>query len=67
MFNSINYNSKRTEFFEDLKSKPMDDVIKKYFPNTIKCKAEKYARLFLIKIGVYKPLLKLGKKIRKRD
>lgn len=67
MFNSIKYNSKRKAFFEDLNSKSIDEVMKKYFPNSIKCKIEKYGRIALIKIGLYKPLIKLGKKIRKRN
>lgn len=67
MFNSIKYNSKRIEFFKELNEKQMYEIIKNYFPNTVKNKIEKYTRLLLIKIGVYKPLLKFGKKIRKRD
>ncbi len=66
MFNSIKYNSKRKEFFDDLNNEEFDSVISKYFPNTIKCKLEKYIRITLIKIGLYKPIIKLGKKIRKR-
>lgn len=67
MFNSIKYNSKRIEFFKDLNNKELEYVINKYFPNNLKSKLEKNSRLLLIKIGIYKPLLKLGKKIRKRD
>ena len=67
MFNVIKYNSKRNEFFEDLNAKDFEYIIRKYYPNSFKCKLEKYSRIFLIKLGIYKPLLKLGKKIRKRD
>lgn len=67
MFNSIKYNPKRNTFFKDLNKEDFEIVINKYFPNTIKCKIEKYMRIFLIKINLYKPLLNLGKKIRKRD
>ena len=67
MFNSIKYNSRRNEFFKDLNNEEFDTVINKYFPNSIKCKVEKYLRIFLIKVKLYKPLLNLGKKIRKRD
>ena len=67
MFNAIKYNSRRNEFFEDLNTKNFEYIIKKYYPNSFKCKLEKYSRIFLIKLGIYKPLLKLGKKIRKRD
>lgn len=67
MFNSIKYNSKRETFFEDLNTKDFGYIIKKYYPNSFKCKLEKYGRIFLIKFGIYKSLLKIGKKIRKRD
>ena len=67
MFNSIKYNSKRTKFFEDLNKKDIEAVLKTYFPNKAKNKIEKYSRVCLIKLGIYKPLLKLGKKIRRRD
>ena len=67
MFNSIKYNSRRNEFIKDLNNEEFDTVINKYFPNSIKCKVEKYLRIFLIKVKLYKPLLNLGKKIRKRD
>ena len=67
MFNSIKYNSRRNEFFKDLNNEEFDTVINKYFQNSTKCKIEKYLRIFLIKVKLYKPLLNLGKKIRKRD
>jgi len=67
MFYSIKYNPRREEFFKDLNNQSIDEVMKKYFPNNIKCKIEKYGRIVLIKIGLYKPLIKFGRKIRKRD
>lgn len=67
MFQSVRNNIRREEFFEDINNLDSKDVFKKYFPNTIKCKIEKNARIFLIKLGIYKPLLNLGKKIRKRS
>ena len=67
MFNSIKFNSRRKEFFNDLKAEEFECIISKYFPNTLKCRLEKYGRIFLIKLGLYKPIIKLGKKIRKRD
>lgn len=67
MFNSIKWNNKRDEFFNELNTNGIEYVTNKYFPNTIKCKLEKYGRLTLIKLGIYKPLIKLGKKIRRRD
>ena len=67
MFNSIKFNNSRKQFFDDLKTKDIEIVLKKYFPNNLKCKVEKYTRLFLIKTGIYKNVIKVGKKIRKRD
>ncbi len=66
MFNSIKFNSRREEFFKDLNNEETNKVLNRYFPNKIKNKIEKLARVTLIKIGIYKPLIKLGKKIRKR-
>lgn len=65
--NSIKYNSKRNEFFLDLNSKEIGWVLSKYFPNNIKNKIEKKLRIILLKMKIYKPLIKIGKKIRKRD
>lgn len=67
MFNSIKYNPKREKFFEDLLNKNFDDVINEYFPNTFKCKLEKYCRKLLIFTKLYKPIIKIGKIIRKRN
>ena len=66
IFNSIKYNSRREEFFEDLNNEEISKVLKKYFSNKIRNRIEKLARVTLIKIGIYKPLIQLGKKIRKR-
>ena len=67
MFQPVKMNPKRDAFFKDLNTLSEKEVFEKYFPNTMKCKIEKYARIFLIKLGIYKPLLNLGKKVRKRD
>ncbi len=67
MFNSVKYNSKRKDFMEDLVKSDFEKTMNKYFPITMRSKIEKYSRIILIKLGIYKPLLKLGKKIRKRD
>ena len=66
MFNSIKYNSNRDRFFNDLNNKECKKILDIYFPNRLKNKAEKYARVFFIKIGIYSQILKLGKKIRRR-
>jgi len=67
MFNSIKYNSNRENFFYELNNKECKEVLNKYFPNKFKNKLEKYLRIILIKLGIYTPILKMGKKIRKRD
>jgi ferredoxin len=67
MFNSIKYNSRRDMFFQDLNNLEFKDLMNKYFPNTFKCKFEKYSRIFLIKLGLYKAIITIGKKVRKRD
>lgn len=67
MFQSVKRNSKREEFFEDANKLSEKELFDKYFPYNLKVKVEKYGRLFLLKTGVYKKILKLGKKIRKRD
>ncbi len=67
MFNSIKYNSNRANFFEDLNNCEFDYVMNKYFPNSFKCKLEKYSRLILIKSGIYENIIKFARKLRNRD
>lgn len=67
MFQSVKYNDKREEFFKDCNNLSNEELFDKYFPYTLKVKTEKYARLFLLKTGMYKKILNIGKKIRKRD
>ena len=67
MFYPIKKNKNRDVFFKDCCDLSNEDLFNKYFPNTLKCKVERYSRIILIKLGIYKPLLNLGKKIRKRD
>lgn len=67
MFQPIKKNNKREQFFKDINTLDEETVFKKYFPITLKVRFEKYGRLILLKTGIYKKILKLGKKIRKRD
>lgn len=67
MFQPVKLNKNRTEFMKDLKNMNEKDLFEKYFPYTLKVKAEKYGRLILLKTGLYKQILGVGKKIRKRD
>ena len=66
MFNPIKYNRKRKIFFKELNVEKIEKVLNKYFPNSFKNKFEKYMRIMLIKMHIYKSVIKLGKKIRRR-
>ena len=61
MFESVSMNPKRTEFFQDLKRFPPEEVFNKYFPYSIKAKLEKQARLISYKLGVYQQMKKIVK------
>ena len=67
MFQPVKKNGKRAQFFEDANRLTDEELFNKYFADTIKVKIERYGRLALLKTGIYKPILNLGKKIRKRD
>ena len=67
MFQPVKKNGKREQFFEDANRLTDEELFNKYFADTIKIKIERYGRLALLKTGIYKPILNLGKKIRKRD
>lgn len=67
MYQPVKTNEKREKFFDDINNLDEEYVFRKYFPDTYKVKIERNARKFLLKTGVYKPLLKMGKLIRKRD
>lgn len=67
MFQSVKKNDKREQFFKDANQLSEEELFNKYFADTIKVKIERYGRLALLKTGIYKPILNLGKKIRKRD
>ncbi len=53
MFNSVSYNSKREQFFEELNQMEPRIVFEKYFPITFRHRIEKKIRLFCIRWGVY--------------
>lgn len=67
MHQPVKENSKRKEFFDDLQKLEGEKLFQKYFPDTLKIKLERKARKILLKTGIYKKILNLGKKIRKRD
>ena len=67
MFQPVKKNGKREQFFKDANQLSEEELFNKYFADTIKVKIERYGRLALLKTGMYKPILNIGKKIRKRD
>lgn len=46
-------NELRSSFFADLNELPFDDLIKKYFPDNLKVKIERFIRVSLFRMGVY--------------
>ncbi len=67
MFQPVKYNTNRNQFFKDANSLSDEELFKKYFPDNFKVKLERNARKILLKTGLYKKILSIGKKIRKRD
>ena len=60
MTNSVNYNSKRKEFFENIND---DNVLEKYYPTNFKTKINSFVRKTLAVTGVYSCVKSLAKKI----
>lgn len=67
MFQPVKYNSNREKFLNDSRKMTESELFKKYFSDTFMVKVERIARKILLKIGIYKIMLNLGKKIRKRE
>ena len=63
MSNSVNYPSKRNQFFEDINIMQERKFFEKYFPDTLKVKVERNIRVFLAKTGLYKKIKSGAKKI----
>lgn len=63
MLHSVEMNERRTQFFKDLNGMKEEEFFKKWFPDTIKVKAERIVRVTMAKTGVYKSIKKLAKKI----
>ena len=60
MTNSVNYNSKRKEFFENIND---DNVFEKYYPINIKTEVNSFVRKALAITGIYSSVKSLAKKI----
>lgn len=67
IFQPVKKNERREQFFKDASELTEEELFNKYFGDTLKIKLERYGRMVLLKTGLYKPILNLGKKIRKRD
>lgn len=67
IFQPVKKNDKREQFFKDANTLSEEELFDKYFADTLKIKLERYGRLALLKTGLYKSVLNIGKKIRKRD
>lgn len=67
IFSRVNYNSRKKEFVKDMNDLTEEELFNKYFPDDLKVKLERNARKILLKTGMYKKFLNVGKKIRKRD
>ena len=63
MYSSVNYPSKRRDFFEDINKKDEKEFFNMYFPYNLRIKLEKYGRILLVKTGIYKKIKSLAKKI----
>lgn len=53
MFSSVEYNSRREAFMKDAAELDSEILFNKYFPNTIKMKAEHAIRMICYKLGIY--------------
>ena len=60
MTSSVNYNSKRKEFFENIND---DNLFEKYYPTNFKTKINSFARKTLAVTGVYSSVKSFAKKI----
>lgn len=52
VFSSPTFHKDRESFFKDYKVLPMDTLVKKYFPNTIRVRIIKISRRILNKLGI---------------
>ena len=53
MFSCVEYNSRRELFMKDAAELDSEVLFNKYFPNTMKSKAEHAVRMICYKVGVY--------------
>ena len=63
MTNCVSINPRRNSFFKDSKVMDNKEFFKKYFPDTVKTKIERIGRKACIRLGFYKPVLRLVQKV----
>lgn len=63
MIESVPQNPKREQFFIDLNTLSSKEVFEKYFPNNLRSRLEKQARMISYKLGIYQQMKKLVKTI----
>ncbi|MGM9699022.1 MAG: Coenzyme F420 hydrogenase/dehydrogenase, beta subunit C-terminal domain [Prevotella sp.] len=56
MVKSVEMNPRRADFFHDLNTMTADECFRKYFPVTMRHRAEKFVRLWSARLGLYKVL-----------
>lgn len=66
MFYSVAPNPKREQFIMDMQEMDGKDLLNKYFPETLRVKAERFVRYASYKLGIYKQVKKIVKKILKK-
>ncbi|GHT07342.1 F420H(2):quinone oxidoreductase [Bacteroidia bacterium] len=61
MTESIPYNKRRSDFFDDLDSMQPQAVFQKYFPEDTHVRVERFVRLLSYKLGIYSQMKKIFK------
>ncbi len=60
---SVPYNQNRTAFFADCNTMHTDDLFAKWFPDSVKVKLERNVRLITEKLGIYRIVKRVVRKI----
>jgi len=66
MFQSVDMNPKRQQFFSDAKTKSGKELFEEYFPCSMKVVAERFIRVFCAKTGIYSAMKRVYKAIVKK-
>lgn len=66
MFFSTTVNPRREQFVADMQSMDGRELFNKYFPETFRVKAERFARYTSYRLGIYKPMKNIARKFLKR-